>query len=38
MTAFFGHQLQGREDYAWLYSRDFVVQHEGLSWRVLQDK
>jgi predicted dienelactone hydrolase len=38
ITAFFGHRLQGKEDYAGLYSGDFVVQHEGLSWRVLQDK
>jgi hypothetical protein len=33
-VAFFGHHLQGREDLAWFYSRDFCAQRDGLAWGV----
>lgn len=31
-VAFFGHQLQGREDLASYYSEDFVSMQQGLAW------
>lgn len=31
-VAFFGHQLQGREDLAYYYSEDFVSMQQGLAW------
>jgi predicted dienelactone hydrolase len=33
-TAFFGHYLQGREDYAGYFDEDFVAQHDDLAWGV----
>jgi predicted dienelactone hydrolase len=32
IVAFFGHQLQGRQDYAQFYSEDFVNQQKKLVW------
>lgn len=34
VTAFFGYHLQGRQEYADLYSRTFVEQFEDLAWGV----
>jgi predicted dienelactone hydrolase len=34
VTAFYGYHLQGREDYAGYFSKDYVSQQEGLSWGV----
>jgi predicted dienelactone hydrolase len=31
-VAFFGHRLQGRDDLARFYSREFVGSHEDLAW------
>ena len=31
-NAFFGHQLQGREDMRYYYSEEWVSQQEGLAW------
>jgi predicted dienelactone hydrolase len=36
MTAFFGYQLQGREDYLEYFSQDFVNQFEDLAWGIYQ--
>jgi predicted dienelactone hydrolase len=36
-AAFFGHILQGREDYAQYYSEEFVQQHPELAWGVFQE-
>jgi len=33
-TAFFGYHLQGREDYAYFFSEDFVSQFDDLFWGV----
>ena len=33
-VAFFGYHLQGREDYAKYYSKDFVNQYPDLTWGV----
>ena len=33
-TAFFGHRLAGREDYARYYSKEFVDLHPELRWGV----
>lgn len=33
-TAFFGYHLQGNEEYADYFSRQFVRQHEGLDWGI----
>ena len=33
-TAFFGYHLQGREDLAYYFSEDFVIQHDDLAWGV----
>jgi hypothetical protein len=35
-TAFFGFHLQGREDLAYLFSEDFVAQHDDLAWGVYE--
>jgi len=37
-TAFFGHYLQGRDDYAGYFSEDFVAQHDDLAWGVYTGK
>jgi predicted dienelactone hydrolase len=34
MVAFFGHVLQGREDFAQYYSEEFVEQRSDLAWGV----
>jgi predicted dienelactone hydrolase len=36
MAAFFGYHLQGREDYAVYFSKDFVARHDDLAWGVYQ--
>lgn len=33
-NAFFGYYLQGREDYAQFYSKEFVDQHDDLAWGI----
>jgi predicted dienelactone hydrolase len=33
-VAFFGHYLQGRDDYAYFFSEDYVKQFEDLAWGV----
>ena len=33
-VAFFGYHLQGREDYAYYFSDDFVAQFDDLAWGV----
>jgi len=33
-VAFFGYHLQGRDDYAYYFSQDFVAQHADLAWGV----
>lgn len=33
-VAFFGYHLQGREDYAYYFSEDFVSQFDDLAWGV----
>ncbi len=35
-TAFLGFHLQGREDYASYFSRDFVIQYKDLAWGKYQ--
>ena len=35
-VAFFGYHLQGREDLAWHFSEEFVVQHDDLAWGVYE--
>ncbi len=37
-AAFFGYHLQGREDLAWYFSKDFVAQHDDLAWGVHTDR
>ncbi len=34
MTAFFGYHLQGREDYAYYFSEDFVTKYNDLAWGI----
>jgi predicted dienelactone hydrolase len=36
-VAFFGHHLQGREDFARYFSEDFVTQYDDLAWGVYQE-
>jgi len=36
-TAFFGTYLQGRDDYAFYFSEEFVAQHEDLIWGLIGD-
>jgi len=31
-VAFFGYQLQGREELAWYLAQDFIALHEDLAW------
>jgi len=35
-VAFFGYHLQGREDFAYYFSEDFVAQFDDLAWGVYQ--
>ena len=35
-VAFFGYHLQGREDLAWYFSEEFIVQHDDLAWGVYE--
>ena len=35
-TAYFGYYLQGREDYAYYFSEDFVSQVEGFAWGIYE--
>lgn len=37
-VAFFGYHLQGREDLAWYFSEEFVVQHDDLAWGAYPGK
>lgn len=37
VTAFFGYYLQGRSDYAWYFSEEFVSQFDDLAWGVYRD-
>jgi predicted dienelactone hydrolase len=36
MLAFFGYQLQGREEYLEYFSQDFVAQSDDLAWGIYQ--
>ncbi len=38
VVAFFGHQLQGREELAQYYSEAFVARHDDLAWGVHADE
>ncbi len=38
VTAFFGYYLQGRQDYAKYFSKDFVAQFDDLAWGVYLDE
>jgi hypothetical protein len=33
-TAFFGHHLQGRQDFEQYFSDEFVALHDDLAWGV----
>jgi predicted dienelactone hydrolase len=35
-AAFFGYYLQGHEDFAYYSSKDFVAQHDDLTWGVYE--
>jgi predicted dienelactone hydrolase len=37
-TAFFGHYLQGRDDYAAYFSEDFIAQFDDIDWGVYPDE
>jgi predicted dienelactone hydrolase len=37
VTAFFGHYLQGQEDYSKYFSKEFVAQFDDLFWGVYSD-
>jgi len=36
-VAFFGHYLQGREDFAHYFSEEFVTQYNDLAWGVYEE-
>jgi len=36
-VAFFGYHLQGRQDLAYYFSQEFVLQHEDLTWGAKPD-
>ena len=37
-AAFFGYHLQGREDYAALFSPDFIAKYSDLAWGPYSEK
>jgi predicted dienelactone hydrolase len=37
VVAFFGQTLQGKQDYAEYYSKEFISKHEGLVWEGIAD-
>ena len=38
VTAFFGYQLKGREDFVEYFSEDYVAQYDDLAWGVYSDE